>query len=343
MKNVIDLRSDTVTKPSRKMREAMARAEVGDDVFGEDPTVNLLQQKVARMFGMESALFIMSGTMGNQLAIRSHTKPGNEVICEEGAHCYNFESGAAGMLSGVQMHPLLGKNGVITADQIEAVIRPKNYWYPQTALICIENTHNRAGGTIFPIEEIKKIKRIGKKYNLRMHLDGARLFHAVVETGISPKEYAKFFDSVTFCFSKGLGAPIGSILIGSEKFINQSHYFRKAQGGGTRQLGILAAAALYALEHNIERLKEDHHHARQIAEAFTSLPGFESIAPVQTNIVIIDVAKSKKKISDVIQKLKNKNVLVTQFGPTRLRAVTHLDISSDQINQVVRVVKNLFK
>ena len=340
---MIDIRSDTVTKPSPAMQEAMAKAEVGDDVFGEDPTVNRLQEMVASLLGKEAALFVASGTMSNQVAINSHTRSGDEAVCEEGSHCYNFEAGASALLSGVQMHPIVGKRGVITADQIEEVIRPPNDHYPQTRLIVLENTHNRAGGTIFPIDEIARIRELADRHGLKMHLDGARLWNAAVATGISEKEYAQYFDSVSVCLSKGLGAPVGSVLSGSKEFIVEAHRYRKIYGGGMRQAGILAAAGIYAIEHNRTRLAEDHRRAKRLAEAISQLPGFRIDGEtVRTNIVAVDVSGTGRTVPEVVEILKANGVLVTPFGRTRIRCVAHLDVSEANIDAVIMVFKQVF-
>ncbi|MDP2972738.1 MAG: GntG family PLP-dependent aldolase, partial [Deltaproteobacteria bacterium] len=258
MKKWIDLRSDTVTRPTPLMRKAMSEAEVGDDVFGEDPTVNALHERVAQMLGKEAALFVPSGTMANQLAIKSHTQPGDEVIIEATSHPYNFEGGGGAVLSGIQFYCLRGVRGILDASQIEEAIRPDDHHFPVTRLICLENTHNRGGGAIYPIDKMAEIYRLAKSKGLLVHLDGARLWNASVATGISPHEYGQWADSVSVCLSKGLGAPIGSLVAGSRIFIDRVHRFRKMFGGGMRQVGIIAAAGLYALEHHIERLKEDH-------------------------------------------------------------------------------------
>ena len=244
----IDLRSDTVTKPTPEMRKAMAKAEVGDDVFGEDPTINALQDKVAGILGKEKAIFVPSGTMANQLAIKAHTQPGDEVILEATSHPYNFEGGAGAVLSGVQFYCLNGLRGIVEASQVEAAIRPLDHHFPVTRLVCLENTHNRGGGSIYPLKTLAEVSRLARSKNLSIHLDGARLWNASVASGIKPKEYARWADSVSVCLSKGLGAPVGSLVAGSAVFIDRVHRFRKMFGGGMRQAGILAAAGLYALE-----------------------------------------------------------------------------------------------
>ncbi|MBN2105545.1 low-specificity L-threonine aldolase [bacterium] len=341
---MIDLRSDTVTRPTPSMREAMEKADVGDDVFGEDPTINQLQEKVAAITGKEDGLFVASGTMANQVSIKTHTQPGDEIILETGSHIFHYESGAPAFLSGVQLQTINGKHGVITSKQIEAVIRPQSMHCAQTRLIWLENTHNRAGGTVFPLEEIRKIRVLSDSHALFMHLDGARLWNAHIATGIPLSEYARYFDSVSVCFSKGLGAPVGSMILGSAEFIHRARRIRKIFGGGMRQAGIIAAGALYAVEHHISRMKEDHDNARFLAEILSALPGVHvDLTSVQTNIVYFDVSQTGKN-GDTIQELLQKNgVQVISVGPTRLRAVTHLDISRQQIEQAAIVFKKIFQ
>jgi threonine aldolase len=338
---IVDLRSDTVTKPSAAMREAMFKADVGDDVFGEDPTVNELQQVVAKMFDKEDALFVASGTMGNQLALKTHTQPGNEIICEADCHIFKYEAGASGMLSGAQMHTVQGQQGVLTAGQIEAAINHEDIHSAPTALIALENTHNRAGGTIYPIEEIRKIRALAHERKIAMHLDGARLMNACVVTHIKPMEYGKYFDSISLCFSKGLGAPVGSILTGTKQFIARARYYRKAFGGGMRQVGFLAAAALYALRHNIDRLEEDHGKAKKLAQAIAQCSRFTiDLSAVQTNIVIFSV---KDGLSyDVVEKLKTDGILSIPFSDKKIRFVTHLDVSMDDMEYCVASLKKNF-
>ena len=328
---MIDIRSDTVTKPSDEMRDVIARAEVGDDVFGEDPNVNELQVAVAKLFGKESALYVPSGTMANQVSINAHTQPGNEVICESGCHLYNYESGAPALLSGVMLRTIDGKMGSITAEQVEANIRPTSYHFAQTTLITLENTHNRAGGTIFPLGQIKEISEVAKKHNIKMHLDGARLMNAVVATGIEAAEWASYFDSVSICLSKGLGAPVGSVVAGTEAFIERAHRYRKTYGGGMRQAGLLAAAGKYALENNVERLAEDHTNALTFAESVASLEGINvELDWVQTNIVMIDIDKSLGSAAEWVERLAELDVAILTVSPQRLRAVFHLDVSKEE-------------
>ncbi|RMG69125.1 MAG: low-specificity L-threonine aldolase [Calditrichaeota bacterium] len=329
---VVDLRSDTVTRPSAEMRQVMMTARVGDDVFGEDPTVNQLQEMVAEMTGKEAALFVTSGTQGNQVCINAHTRPGEEVIVERGSHIFNYECGSPALLSGVQLYPIDGKHGAFTLEQVEQAVRPPNVHHPQTRLICIENTHNRAGGTIFPLEEMARISQFARQRGLRMHLDGARLWNASVATGISIREYCQYFDSVSMCFSKGLGCPVGSIVAGDRDFIQRAHYYRKAYGGGLRQAGVLAAAAIYAIENNFSRLEEDHRKARLLAEGLSQLPGVKlDLETVQTNIVIFDLDEAVVPAERLVALLREQGVLVLNIAPGRIRAVTHLDVSMEDV------------
>lgn len=343
MNKIIDLRSDTVTKPSPEMRRVMAEAEVGDDVFGDDPTMNKLQEKVADMLGKEAALFVPSGTMANTIAILAHTQPGDEVIVERESHTFNYEVAGAAVMGGVQLNTILGERGILEPDQIAREIREPNVHIPPTKLICLENTHNRGGGSIYPLEKIQAIHNLAQRHNIKMHLDGARLFNACVATGISPNEYAQNFDSLMFCFSKGLGAPVGSILVGSKAFIERAHRVRKMLGGGMRQVGILAAAAWYALENNVERLAEDHAHAQMLAIELAKIKGFQ-VNPehVETNILVFDVSQSGFSVAEVLSKFKSKGILMVSFGRTLARAVTHLDVSREDIEITIRVVHELF-
>lgn len=334
----IDLRSDTVTRPSKAMREAMANAEVGDDVFGEDPTVMKLQEKVASLLGKEKALYVPSGVMSNQLAIKSHTEPGDEIICEQDAHIFNYETAAPSLISSVQVKTIPGVKGVIRAEQLTTALRPKVYYMPRSRLICLENTHNRAGGTIYPLDEIKKISEFARANGLMMHLDGARLWNAWVASGIHPREYAQYFDSVSVCFSKGLGAPIGSAITGTSDFIERVHKWRKVYGGGMRQAGIIAAGALYALEHNVERLKEDHEKALYFAKTISSSKKvFIDLETVQTNIILVNVERSGKRPEEIITALKSKGLLVSLGTYTSIRAVMHLDVSMDEVKHAAEI------
>lgn len=340
--DLIDLRSDTVTRPSADMRSVMAAAEVGDDVFGEDPTVNRLQEELAALLGKEAALFVPSGTMGNEIAVKCHTQPGDEVICEYGCHLYNYESGAAALLSSVQIRPIWGDRGVITAEQVEKAIQSPQYYLPRTALIAIENTHNRAGGTIFPIHRMTELYELTRQHHLKLHLDGARIWNAAVAAGVSVREFARHCDSISVCFSKGLGAPVGSVLAGSKDFIIEAHRVRKIYGGGMRQAGILAAACLYALEHNFERLVEDHENAKLLAEGLLQIPGIDlDLESVHTNIVIFDIEKAGRSATELAESLKENGVLVVPFGRTTLRAVTHLNVQREDIETAAQIFKKM--
>ena len=335
----IDLRSDTITLPTAAMRLAMANAAVGDDVYGEDPTVNRLEQRTAEVLGKEAALFVPSGTMANQVAVRCHTEPGDEVVLEASAHIYYFEGGAPAALSGVLCRCLPGQRGIFSAADVLAVARPRDPHFAPTRLICIENTHNRGGGSIWPLERIAEIAALARERGWRMHLDGARLWNAAVATVIPEREYAAHFDSVNVCFSKGLGAPVGSALAGSRELITRARRFRKQFGGGMRQAGIIAAGALHALEHHRARLAEDHANARALAQGLAQLPGIEiDLTTVQTNIVIFRVTTTPAEA--LVRQLKEAGVLVLSTGPDTIRAVTHLDVSAEAIAHAVEVAGN---
>ncbi len=339
----IDLRSDTVTRPSKAMREAMANAEVGDDVFGEDPTINKLQETVASLLGKEKALFVPSGCMSNQLALKAHTDAGDEVIMEQDAHMFNYETAAPSVMSAVQVKTIPGIRGVFRADDLPPHIRPALYYMPRTRVICAENTHNRAGGAVFPLDEIKKLSAFCKERGIIFHLDGARLWNASVATGIPVKEWAQYFDSVSVCFSKGLGAPVGSAICGTKEFIIKTHKWRKVFGGGMRQSGIIAAGALYAVQHNIERLKEDHEKASYFANELSKLKTFTiDLESVQTNIVLVDVQKSGKTPQEVIALLKDHGVLISVGTFTKFRALMHLDVTMEQVKFAVEKFKMIF-
>ncbi len=342
MNNYIDLRSDTVTKPSGEMRKAMYEAEVGDDVFGEDPTVNELERYAAELLGKEAALYVSSGVMGNQICLNVLTNPGDEVICERDAHIFHYESGSPAALSGIQLYPVGGELGVFTPEQIEPIIRPASaYYMPRTKVVEVENTHNRAGGTIHPIDNIIKLKETVKKYNLFFHLDGARIWNASVAAKIPVNEYASHFDTISCCLSKGLGAPVGSVIAGSKDFINEAFRVRKAWGGGMRQVGILAAAGLFALKNNIERLEEDHHKAQLLAAAINDNPSLQiDIRTVQTNILIFK--SLNLSVDDAIDKCKEKGLLLSAGGIGSLRAVTHMDVSMDEINKSINILNEVF-
>jgi len=340
----IDLRSDTVTKPSPAMRQAMAQAEVGDDIFGEDPTVNRLQEVVASLLGKEAALFLPSGSMANQVCIKVHTHAGDEIIAEKDCHVFNYETAGIAFLSAVQVNTIAGHHGVMPLAEIKKAIRPKLYYMPRTALICLENTHNRAGGTIYPLEQIKAASDLAQNEGIRIHLDGARLWNACVATGISPKEYASYFDSVSVCLSKGLGAPVGSVIAGPKTFVDEARHFRKLFGGGMRQAGILAAAGLYALEHNIQRLAEDHAKASRLAEILSTVSGFSiDLASAQTNIVIIDAVKAKKLPSEILPALRKEGVLLSAGNYMGIRAVTHMDVSLEEIEKAGEIITKVME
>lgn len=341
---MIDLRSDTVTKPSPAMREAMASAQVGDDVYGEDPTVNRLQDMAAALLGKAAALFVPSGIMANQLSIRVHTQPGDEVIVESRSHIVRYEHGAAAALAGVQLHWVTGDRGILEPEQVEAAIRPKDPYNPPTTLICLENTHNSGGGSVYPLPKIERIRAIALARGIHLHLDGARLFNAVVATGVSAAEYARHFDTVSFCLSKGLGAPVGSLIAGSQQTVERLRRFRRMYGGGMRQAGILAAAGIYALEHNISRLKEDHENARRLAGLLQKIPMVRVDADrVETNIVVFEVLGSKRSASEVLAELKKAGVLLNSVGHPpggypAFRAVTHLDVTAQQIEEAGEIL-----
>ncbi len=341
MTKFIDLRSDTVTKPSAEMRKAMYEAEVGDDVYGEDPTVNKLQEYVAELLGKEAALFVPSGLMGNQICLNVLTSPGDEVICEADAHIFQYESGTPAAVSGIQLYPVKGENGIITPEIVEPLIRPASaYYMPKTKVVEVENTHNRAGGTIQPLEVIKSLRQLVDKYNLKFHLDGARLWNASVATGIELSGYAAYFDSVSVCLSKGLGAPIGSVIAGTEDFIKEAFRVRKAWGGGMRQVGVIAAAGLYAVQNNIQRLSEDHEKAKLLAEHIAGLDNFEiNLSNVQTNILIFKHLNIP--VEEILAKAKEKGLLLSVGTVGSLRAVTHMDVSFEEIEKAKDILSEL--
>lgn len=337
MGSMIDLRSDTVTRPTEGMRRAMYEAEVGDDVFAEDPTVIRLQEAVAGLLGKDAALFVPSGTMGNQLGIKLHTRPGDEVIVERKSHIFNYETGGPAVLSGVQLHVVDGERGVLSGARVEAAIRPGLYWDTPTRLVCLENTLNKAGGTVYPLEAIHDVARVVRSHDLRFHLDGARLWNATAATGIPEKVYAAPFDTVNVCFSKGLGAPVGSMLAGSAELIEAGRHVRKLFGGGMRQVGLLAAACLYALEHHRPHLADDHAKARRLAEGLAEMPAFDvDLSSVETNIVLFDVVGGSA--APVLETLRAEGVFMVPFGPATIRATTHRDVSMDDIDRALHAV-----
>jgi len=338
----VDLRSDTVTKPSRAMRAVMAEAEVGDDHFGEDPTVNELQRRVSELLGKESALFVASGTMANELAIKSQTRHGDEIVMERDSHLFKYESGGLAAISGVQTNLIDGERGRFRREDIENAVNPAASYFAPTSLIAVENTTNCGGGAIFDLNEINRIREFANEHNLKMHLDGARLFNACVETGVAASEYAAQFDTVAVCLSKGLGAPVGSLLAGSAETIEVARRFRKMFGGGMRQAGIIAAGGLYALEHNIDRLKEDHRRARHLAEGVSSIGPLSVRYPVDTNFVMIDVSATGMGAEEACARLGEEGIGTMALDPTLLRALTHLDIDDESIEMAVSVFKRLF-
>lgn len=337
---MIDFRSDTVTKPSQEMREFMFNAPVGDDVFQEDPTVNELEEFAANYFGKEAALFCSSGTQTNQIAINVHVQPGGEVICHEESHIYKYEGGGIAKNSGASVRLLQGDRGRLTLESIAQWMNPDDVHYPKTQLISLEDTANRGGGAIYDVEEIKRIRHFALENGLPLHLDGARLLNAIVATGVNPATYATNFDSISVCLSKGLGAPVGSVLIGTKDFIKKARRVRKVFGGGMRQAGMIAAGGLFALKNNVERLKIDHHHALELERCLEQLNWVERVYPVQTNIVVA-VLNDASKRDLIIEKLKEQNVLAMAFGPGMVRFVTHLDISNTQMDQTLEVLKAL--
>ena len=335
---LIDMRSDTITRPDAGMRQAMAQAEVGDDVFGDDPTVNRLQAVVAEMLGKEAALFVPSGTMGNQLALRAQTRPGDQIVLEDGAHIYRYEAGAPAVLSGLLVTCIAAPGGLLDWPLVEAALNPDNVHCAVPSMVCLENTHNRAGGRVMPQANVEEIAGKARERGLRVHLDGARLWHAHVATGLSLAELAAPVDSLSVCFSKALGAPVGSILAADAQTIATAHRFRKMWGGGMRQAGILAAACLYALDHNLDRLAEDHEHARSLATGLDH-PGLKVNHPVDTNIVIIDVAGPGVDEA-LLSHLESCGVLGVGFGPGRVRLVPHLEHGDADIDRVVEVLNS---
>ena len=334
---VVDLRSDTVTKPTPAMREAIAQAEVGDDVFGDDPTVQELESETASLLGKEAALFTPSGTMANQLAIRSHTEPGDEILVEANAHIYYYEGGAPAALSGVTCRCLEGQRGIFTGSDLEAALRPVDSHFPRTRLVCIENTHNRGGGKVWSIEEIRQVTATAREHSLQLHLDGARLWNASVATSVAEREYAMPFDTVSVCFSKGLGAPVGSALAGSKILIERARRFRKMLGGGMRQAGIIAAGALFALRNHRARLAEDHANAKLLASGLARINGLDANPnEVETNMVRFRVRTMPAE--QLVERLRARGVLVLPLGRDAIRAVTNLMVSADDIQLAVGTI-----
>jgi threonine aldolase len=330
--DIVDLRSDTVTRPSSEMRRAIAEAEVGDDVLGDDPTVKRLQERTAQLLGKEASLFFPSGTQANQSGILLSTQPGTEAICEENAHVLHYEFAGAASWSGVQLRPVATADGVLTAELARPLIRPESPHLMRTTLLCAENTHNMAGGKLMPLQTLKGLRELASEYGLALHLDGARLWNAAAAAGVPAAEFAAQADTVMVSYSKGLGAPVGSALAGTAEAMGRAHVWRKRLGGGMRQVGILAAAGLYALEHNLPRIAEDHDRARRLAEFVDGLDGF-SVIPPDTNIIMIDLERDDLTPADVASALEARDVWLLATGPSRLRAVTHLDVDDAGIER----------
>ncbi|MBL7828386.1 MAG: aminotransferase class I/II-fold pyridoxal phosphate-dependent enzyme [Saprospiraceae bacterium] len=335
---MINLTSDTVTKPTAGMLQAMMAAEVGDDVFREDPTVNALEAKASAMFGHEAALYCPSGTMTNQIALKVHTRPLDEVICDEMSHIYQYEVAGYAFHSGIGVNLMQGENGIVDALMVEKAIKPLHDWLPISKLVVLENTCNKGGGSYYSLATIREIRRLCLEKGLKLHLDGARIFNALVETGDTPADVGREFDSISVCLSKGLGAPVGSLLIGNQSFISEARRVRKVMGGGMRQAGFLAAAGIYALDHHIERLKVDHAHAQHLSRVLAELNYVSNIRPVKTNILIFDL-KLPATNANFLAFLAEHQIKASVFGPQTIRFVTHLDVSQQMIEQVVHVLR----
>lgn len=337
---IIDFRSDTVTKPTVGMREAMQNAAVGDDVFGEDPSINTLERKTAELFGMQAALYCPSGTMTNQIAIKCHTQPGDEIICDENSHIYQYEGGGIAFNSLCSVKLLTGNYGRITAKQIENAVQPDDVHRPISRLVSLENTSNRGGGSCYDFTEIQAIRTVCNKHQLGLHLDGARLWNALIAKNESAIQYGQVFDSISVCLSKSLGCPVGSVLVGSASFIKKARRIRKVFGGGMRQAGFLAAAGIYALDHHIERLKIDHLHAKALESTLSTLPYVKMVLPVETNIVIFEL-KDGLSAPQMVSQLKERDILAYAIAPNRVRLVTHLDITSQMIEKTAEELKKV--
>ena len=338
----INLISDTVTKPTSGMLDAMLSAEVGDDVFKVDPTVNALEEKVATMFGMEAALFFPSGTMANQTAIKIHTQPGEQLICDKYAHIFNYEGGGVSFNSGVSCKLIDGHRGMMTAEQVAEAINPPDFYHsPLTTLVCIENTANKGGGACWDFEELKKIKKVCNDNGLAYHLDGARIWNALVAKNESAKQYGQLFDTISVCLSKGLGCPVGSVLIGGKAEIQKAIRIRKVFGGGMRQAGYLAAAGIYALDNHLDRLAEDHNRAKEIGNALENLPYIYKVEPIETNIVIFEVDEKQISADSFVEKLKQNNIDIIGMGQGKLRIVTHLDYTDKLHNYFLELLKTI--
>jgi len=341
MSLIVDLRSDTVTRPSKAMLEAMFSAEVGDDVFGDDPTVNALEAKAAEMFGMETGLFCSSGTQTNQIAIKVHTRPGDEVICHKLSHIYYYEGGGIAFNSGASVCLLEGDRGRINASDVHDHINdPDDVHRPLTRLVEIENTMNKGGGAVYDYNEVVAISKVCREKGLKFHLDGARLFNALTVTKQQPKDFGRLFDSVSICLSKGLGTPVGSLLLGSREFVKQARRVRKVMGGGMRQAGYLAAAGIYALDHNIARLADDHRRAAQLGAVLSELPYIEEVVPIETNIIFFKLTESLNE-KEFLDKLAGQNILALALSPRNIRFVTHLDFTDEMLESTIKVLKSI--
>jgi threonine aldolase len=336
-KMVIDFRSDTVTKPTEGMLEAMMKAPVGDDVFSEDPSVNELEHRSATLFGMEAAIFCPSGTMTNQIAIKCHTQPGDDVICDVSAHVYQYEGGGISFNSGASVKLIIGDRGRLKAAQILESINPDDVHKPNTSLVCLENTSNRGGGSCYELGELKQIRQVCDENGLKLHLDGARLFNALVAKNQSSTEYGQLFHTISICLSKSLGAPIGSVLLGTKDFIKKARRVRKVFGGGMRQAGFIAAAGIYALENHVDRLKVDHYHALRIAGAIDKKNFVQEVLPVETNIIIFHL-KQEVKAKDLVSKLREQNILAYAIAPHSVRLVLHLDITPEMVERTIAIM-----
>ncbi|TWT40287.1 L-allo-threonine aldolase [Phycisphaerae bacterium RAS1] len=342
MPNIVDLRSDTVTKPTPAMRAAIAAAEVGDDVLGDDPTVIALQERAAALLGKEAALYVPSGSMANQIAIRCFTEPGDEIICDVTTHSYNYETGGPAALSGCSMRFIEGPRGIFSPRDVVGCLRPNSMHFARSRLVIIENTNNRGGGSVWPAAAVAAVAETAHEHGLSVHLDGARLMNACAASGLKPTDYTQHVDSVSMCFSKGLGAPVGSIVAGTRAFFQRAQRFRKMFGGAMRQAGLLAAAAIYALDHNVTRLAEDHANARFFAEAIAGLPGIRlDPREVETNIVIFGVSAELGAAQEFVDRLRERGVWMFATGADKVRAVTHLDVTRGQIERALGVFREV--
>ena len=341
--DLIDLRSDTVTRPSADMRRAMAEAEVGDDVYAEDPTVNRLEQHVADLFGLGGALFVPSGSMGNQIAVRLLVPPGDELVCDADAHVVSYEAGAAAAHGGIQTRTIVAPRGLLNRESLEPQLRPEGFHTVPTRAVAVEQTHNRGGGAVYPLEVLKDIRALTSSYDVALHCDGARIWNACVVTGVPPAEYGALFDTMSVCLSKGLGAPVGSLVLMRDSWmVSEARAIRRRLGGGMRQVGMLAAGGLFALLHNGERLASDHARARRLAEAVAEVgEGLVDVAAVETNIVIVELAGTRLDSAGVAARCRADGVLVSAFGPRRVRLVTHLDVDDQAVDRAIQVLRRV--